>query len=249
MTLYNFKKINGKKKIIWIPNRGRGLREAKNRIGDLEKEVKQLLKKKRKIKVLDIGTGYGKILLELKKIFGNKVETYGINLEPRWNLKLIRKFAISNNLFSKKEANKIVPKVYIADAGKRMPLKSSSFDLIFALASVQYIPDKARFLEEVNRLLTKEGKAVIELQERKSKHPIEYRSLFEIWDAGKEINLIKYLKQYKGIKIKKSPREWHVLIMKKSKNFRFNLELINFINLNKICKSWWGTKSVYRMKD
>ena len=45
-----------------------GVKGAEGRIGDVVKYVKGLLKKKDKIKVLEVGTGYGRALLELKQI-------------------------------------------------------------------------------------------------------------------------------------------------------------------------------------
>ena len=257
MTKYNIKKVKGKKQIVWNPGRKRGLEEAKERIGDIEREVKLLLKNKKKIKVLEIGCGYGKVLLELRGLFGDRVELHGTNLEKRWDLKLIRRFALAHKMFHKKDVNKNLPKLHILDSGKKMRLKSSSFDLIYAQASVQYIHDKAKFLEEVNRLLTKNGKAIIELQEKKidsdvnivsTAYPIEYNTLFEIWNEGKKVDVLKYLKKFKNVRIKTAKKGWSVLHMTKGKRFSLGLELINSFNLNKLYKGWWGTKAVYRVK-
>ena len=80
-----------------------GKKGAEGRVGDVVKYIKQLLKKKKQIKVLEVGTGYGRALLELKKIFGEKIETHGINLEPEWNQNLVRKYALQEKIFDKKE--------------------------------------------------------------------------------------------------------------------------------------------------
>ncbi len=246
MAIYNFKKVGSKRVVVWNRGRLRGLKEANERIGDLPKEVNRLLCTKKRIKVLEVGCGYGRILLELKKIFGDKIETHGINLEPRWNKNLVKRFALANKIFTKKEVNKNLPKIHILDAGKKLPFKRDSFDLIFAQATVQYINDKALFLEEVNRLLTKKGISFIELQEFKRKHPQEYKNLFEVWDDCKLINSISYLRKFKNIKIKKMRlRDWHVLIIRKGKKFKLNLKLNRAFDLNKICKKWWGSKAIY----
>ncbi len=187
MATYNFKKVNGKQIIEWNRGRLRGLSEAKERLGDLVKECNKILKTKKKIKVLEIGCGYAKILIELKKVFGNKIETHGINLEERWRIELVKKFTLSNKLCSNKEFKDLAPKIHIADVGIKIPLKSNSFDLIFSQASFQYVHDKAKALEEINRLLTKEGKAIIELQELKSTPLIGYRELFDVFDKDKRL--------------------------------------------------------------
>ena len=75
------------------------------------------------------------------------------------------------------------------------------------------------FIEETNRILTKQGLAVLELQEFRDDHPKEHKEMIEIWKNNKKINTLKYLKNFKNIKIKKSKgRDWHYIIMKKTKN-------------------------------
>jgi len=235
----------------WNKGRLRGLNEAKGRIGDIEKFVNDLLKNKDKIRILEVGCGYGRILLELKKVFGNKIITEGINLEKEWNKELCKKFGIKEKIFTKKEINKNLPKIHILDVGKKIPLSSNKYDLIISQASVQYIGNKALFLEEVNRLLTKEGIAIIEMQEIKRSHPLEYRNLFEIWKGNKLILFENYIKKFKNIKVKKSKfrKDWSVIIMKKSNSFKLKLKLMNCFgfDINEICDKWRGDKAVYKV--
>ncbi len=246
MVLYNIEKG----KIIWNRGRLRGLAEAKGRIEDLVKECEKLLKVKKRIRVLEVGCGYARILIELKKIFGNKIETHGINLEERWKIGIVKKFALSNKLCSSKDFKNLTPKIHIADVGIKIPLKSNFFDLIFSQASFQYVHDKAKALEEINRILTKEGKATIELQELKSTPPIGYRELFDIFDKGKRIESTKYLKRFKNINVRKSRtnKYWHVLTIKKEKKFNLGLNLITSFDIHKINPKWWGTKAIYVLK-
>lgn len=246
MATYNYKKIKGRRVIEWNRGRLRGLAEAKERIGDITLPIKKLLKEKRKIRVLEVGCGYCRALMELKKLFGNRVETHGINLEKRWDVKLARRYGLKHKIFTKKDIDQNLPKIHILDAGKKLPFKSGSYDFIFSQASVQYIHDKALFLEEVNRLLSKKGTAIIELDEYKKSHPLKYKNLFEIWDKDKEIDIIKYLKKFKNISSKKAPKGWHVLNMTKGKNFKLKLRLISSFDLNNVYPKWWGTKAIYK---
>src|SRR3989344_6080114 len=117
MSLYNIKMINGKRVIEWNKGRKRGLEDAKERIGNIEIEIKNILKIKKRARILEVGCGYGKALLEIKKKFGDSVETYGINFEKRWNNRLIKKFAIANMIFNNKTIDENLPKLYIGDAG------------------------------------------------------------------------------------------------------------------------------------
>ena len=115
---------------------------------------------------------------------------------------------------------------------------------------MQYISDRALFIEEVNRVLTKEGIAVLELQEYRKDHPKEYENLIEIWDNGKKIDFLKYLRELKNIQIKKSKgRYWHYLVMKKTNNLKLELKLVHVIELeNDIYSGWWGKKVIYVKK-
>ncbi len=249
MSLYWIKTIKGKKQRVWNTGRCRGIKEYSERIDNFLPKIKKLLNKKEKIRILDIGCGYGKTLMELKKEFDWRIEIYGINLEKRWTLNLIRKFGLAEKIFTKREINKNLPKLYIGDAGKKLPYKNNYFDFIMSVASAQYIYDKARFLEEINRVLSKQGIAIIELQEKKKNYPPEFKNLFEVWKNNRRIDSISHLKKFKSLTIKNSKEwGWSYLIIKKSKNLKLNLMFINSIDLNKINPDWWGVKSVFLLK-
>ncbi len=232
----------------WNRGRVRGLKKASERIGDLVKESKKLLKNKKKIRVLEIGCGYGRALMELKKKLGNKVEIHGVNLEPNWNLALVKKYGLTEKIFAKNEIDDNLPKIHIEDIGKKTALQSDSFDLIYSQAAFQYVHDKAKAIEEINRLLTKDGKAIIELQELKSTPPAGYKELFDIWEDNKRINPIKYLRRFTNINAKRSRtnKNWHVLTIKKAKKFKLGLKLITSFDLHEINSKWWGTKAIYK---
>ena len=154
---YWIKKRGKKGEIIWRTGRSQGLKGAKGRVGDISKQIRELLKNKNKIKILEIGAGFGMALLELKQIFGDQIEVFGTNYEAEWNQKLTEEYAL-NKKFSKEEIPKIYTKI---DAGKKLPFKNNSFDFIFCQATMQYISDRALFIEESNRILTKNGIAIL----------------------------------------------------------------------------------------
>lgn len=239
-----------KKKIVWNRGRFRGLEDSKERVGGILEDINKLLKTKKKIKVLEIGCGYGKALLELKKTFGNKIETHGINSEKGWDRKLSKKFGISEKIFTKEDIDKNLPKIHILDAGKKLPFKSNSFDYIYSWATMQYVADKAKLLEEANRVLTNKGIARIEIQERKKdSNPIEYRHLFEIWKGNKRINFTSHIKKFRNILVKTSKiRPWSYIIMKKTKKLDLKLKLVENVDLHAINPKWWGTKAIYVLK-
>jgi len=243
---YWIKRKGKKGEIIWREGRAQGLEGAKGRIGDISKQIEEILKKKKKIKILEIGAGFGRALLELKRNFKDKVEVFGTNFESEWNQKLTKEYALDQQF-----SNNEIPKIYSRiDAGKKLQFKNNSFDFVFCQATMQYISDRALFIEEVNGILTKQGIVVLELQEYRSDHPKEYENLIEIWNDGKRIDFLKYLKKFKNIQVKKSKgRDWHYLILKKTSNLRLGLKLVHVIELeNDIYSGWWGKKLIYVKK-
>jgi ubiquinone/menaquinone biosynthesis C-methylase UbiE len=250
MSLYWIKKVNGKKERVWNYGRSRGLEETKNIIGDIKKEVDLLLKVNNKIKILDVGCGYGKTLLELKKIYGDKIFTFGINKESRWNLNLIRKFAIAERIFAKEEINKNLPKLIICDVDNGIPFKDNFFDFVFSQRTIQYISDKAKYLEELNRVASPKGIIITDIQDGSKDRPLELQHRWEIWNKSKKVNIHNLLSKKKNIylyKEKKNPQD-KVIKMKKNKNFGLNLKLLSSIDLHKINPDWWGKKSIFLLK-
>ena len=242
---YWIKKKDKKGNIIWRRGRAQGLEGAKGRIGDIVKHINKILKKNKKVRVLEVGCGFGRALLELKKKFGDKIETTGTNYEVEWNQKLTNEYALDQG-FSKKDLPKVYTKI---NAGKKLPFKSNSFDFVFCQATMQYIKDRALFLEDVNRILTKQGIAILELQEFRDDHPPEHKNMIEILDKEKSIDVLKYLKKFKNIKIKKSKgRYWHYIVMNKTNKLNLNLKLIKVVNLEEISPKFWGMKVIYKIK-
>jgi len=164
-----------KNKKIWHWGKSRGLKEAEKRLDDIVSDVRKLLIKHKKIKILEIGCGYGKVLLEFKRIFKNRIDTYGINLESGLNKNLIKKFALEHKIFSKDNIDENLPKIYHLDAGKKLLFRSGSFDFIFSQECFRYIKDKALFLEEVNRILKRGGIAKIDTGRRSNKKIISLK--------------------------------------------------------------------------
>ncbi len=155
-----------------------GLAQRKKKI-HTRKEL-QYLKNilKRKNKILDVGCGYGRFTIPLAKA-GFEIE--GVDITPS----LIKKAKED----SKKERVKI--KFKIGDM-RSLPYKNNSFDIIICMWSVfvELIKksDQFRSINEMLRVLKKEGSALIEL-------PKPEKMTKDIVDVKKDVSFKKCKKE------------------------------------------------------
>lgn len=236
---------------LWNTGRLRGLEQARTRIGDLAQDVRGLMAEREKIKVLEVGCGYGKALLDLKMAFGDQIEIHGTNVEPEWNLELIRAFAFDQKLFaSEDELERHLPTLHFLDASEPFPFPDASFDLIYSQAAAHYFKDKFRFLEEVNRLLTGSGLARIDINHKTGEYPVEYCERIEIWDEDRKVDFKDYMESFGNVRFAydAKSRPFGYLIMNNSQEMHFEVELVCSFDLHHICTKWWGCKSIYKVK-
>lgn len=133
------------------------------------------MKSSKTVRVLEIGCGEGRVLMQLRRLFPS-IELYGINKEP-WQAmkgqKSLLTTATHYKIFKKSELKKlkpVLPKIYFYDAEK-LRFRDNFFDLIISQASIHYIRRKDRLLEDVWRVLKKGGVALLHFDSYKKKYP------------------------------------------------------------------------------
>jgi SAM-dependent methyltransferase len=223
----------------------RGLKEAKVKLGDLEKIISNFLKKKKRVKIFESGCGYGKVMVELKKKFGDKIIIVGMNYLPsHGDKKKVISFAKEEGIITKDETKKLQSiKVIFGDAGKKLPFKTGSIDLVYSQTSSYLYKDKMHFFEEVARILSKDGIARITSPEDNNKLPEELRQLLRIYEKGNQIPFEKFIKKFKNIRKVKLPSGQRPIEIRSGKlNFGLNLE--STINTNHL-GDWFGIISIY----
>ena len=132
----------------------------------LEDILREIYEKNRtsgeRTRVMEIGAGNGRVLMELKKLFPN-VEFYGINKEKTHTFYRRESFiltALKFEIFSKQEVEDIeLPYVVFQDMdfGARIPYAENKFDLIFSQETISYIKYKFELFNEIMRVLKPAG--------------------------------------------------------------------------------------------
>jgi ubiquinone/menaquinone biosynthesis C-methylase UbiE len=135
-------------------------------IEDLLSEIHEKNKLLRqKTRVMEIGFGNGRVLLELKKLFPD-VEFYGINKEKTRTFYRRESFiltALKFDLMTKVEAESmILPYVVFQnlDFGQRIPYDGNKFDLIYSQSTISNIRYSFELFNEIMRVLKNDGVSV-----------------------------------------------------------------------------------------
>lgn len=115
-----------------------------------------------KTRVMEIGAGNGRVLMELKKLFP-EAEFYGVNKEKTKEFYRRESYAvtaISLNIMNKAELESIeLPFVIFEDLdfGARLPYGENKFDVIYSQNTLRHFKYKFELLNDILRVLKKGG--------------------------------------------------------------------------------------------
>ncbi len=116
----------------------------------------------RKTRVMEIGAGNGRVLMELTKLFP-KVEFYGINKEKTRTFYRRESFiltALKFEILNKAEVNEIdLPFIVFQDLdfGAKIPYGENKFDVIYSQDTISEIKYKFELFNEIMRILKPGG--------------------------------------------------------------------------------------------
>jgi SAM-dependent methyltransferase len=132
----------------------------------LEELITEIYEKNRlageKTRVMEIGVGNGRVLMELKKKFPD-IEFYGINREKTHTLYRRESFlmtALKFGIMNEREMeNMTLPYLIFADLdfGGRIPYDNAKFDLVFSQSVIPYIRYTFELFNEIMRILKSGG--------------------------------------------------------------------------------------------
>lgn len=228
-----------------LPYRARGHAELVDRVGGIFADIDERLEREERVRVLELGCGYGTVLLELLNRYGGRVEVHGINREHNdGNIDIFRRNGLERGLIAPDAPlDHPMPVVAYADVAQGLPYPADYFDVVYSQVAWRYFGNKVGVLREVSRVLCDDGIAKLDAEELRPGLPPEYQRLIEIWDQGLLLPFGAYLRRF-GMAFAPSV-EGEFLRFGKSPNFGHDLELVQEIDVSRIHARWDGIKCVY----
>jgi SAM-dependent methyltransferase len=229
------------------PFRARGHAELVDRIGGIFAEIDERLATRDRVRVLELGCGYGTVLLELGQRYGPRIDAHGINREHRdGNVDIFRRNGLERGLISPEEATTHpMPTIAYVDVADGLPYPDGGFDVVFSQVAWRYFGNKVGVLREVSRVLRDDGIAKIDAEEIRPDLPPEYWRLVEIWHEGALVPFGDYLR---GFGMAFAPCiEGEYLRFGKAPCFGENLRQVFQIDVSELSPNSNGIKCVYRL--
>jgi SAM-dependent methyltransferase len=228
------------------PFRARGVAELSARIGDVGAEIERRLAAGGPVRVLELGCGYGTVLLEWRRRYRDRIALTGLNREAQdGDAAILYRNGLERGLVDAGDEAPM-PALAFGDAADGLPFADASFDLVVSQVAWLYFGRKAHVLREVARVLDRDGVARIDADEVHPRLPPEYARLLEIWDRGRIVPLGEYLASHGGAIRRAEQGEY--LEFGKVEGLGDDLVPAAEIDLATIDPDWDGIKCVYRLR-
>ena len=230
-----------------LPFRARGHAELVDRVGGVFADIDVRLDRGQPVRVLELGCGYGTVLLELGQRYGPQVELHGINREQNdGNADIFLRNGIERGLITPGNPPAFaLPTIAYVDVADGLPYDDDTFDIVYSQVAWRYFPNKVGVLREVSRVLRADGLARIDAEELRPELPREYQRLVEIWKDGILVPFGVYLRRF-GMAFMPCV-EGEYLRFEKAPGFGDDLERIFEIDVSKLHPQWNGVKCIYRL--
>jgi SAM-dependent methyltransferase len=159
------------KNLSYNEERSHSLSELDKQISPyhIETVIQEIFEKNRlageKTRIMEIGIGNGRVLMELKKRFP-EIEFYGINKEKTHTFYRRDSFiltALKFGIFNKQEIDQLeLPYIIFQDLdfGGAIPYGEEKFDLVFSQNTITHIKYKFELFNEILRILKPSGLSI-----------------------------------------------------------------------------------------
>ena len=230
-----------------LPFRARGHAELVLSIGGVFADIDERLDRRDVVRVLELGCGYGTVLLELARRYGPRVELHGINRRCEdGDADILRRNGIERGLIAADATPAdVLPAITYADVAEGFPFADRCFDIVYSQVAWLYFGNKVAVLREVSRVLRDDGLAKIDADELRPSLPTEYQRLVEIWEDGRLLPFGDYLRRF-DMEFE-TAQDGEYLRFGKAPRFGLDLEQVFQIDLSEIDPHWDGVKCVYRL--
>jgi ubiquinone/menaquinone biosynthesis C-methylase UbiE len=232
----------------------------------LEKAIEAALKRNSPVRVLEIGCGEGRVLMELRKKFPD-IELHGINKKP-WRAmkdeKSLMRTGTFYKIFSRESVKKIqLPKIHFYNAEK-LHFEENYFDIVYSQVAIHYIKRKDILFEEIWRVLKPEGEALLHIDSSAKEPKPDFMNTdiprFIIYKGNEKISTQKYFAQlnssghvlaltthdgYTKLHMTKNSDKPLVFGLQLDEHSSFDLSLLN-AGKEKWEDNFWGYRSVFR---
>lgn len=225
--------------------RGRGLDSLEKRVGRVDRKIERILSRKKRATILEIGCGFGSVLLGIAQRYGERVALYGVNRRPD--------DGTSETLVLNARSSGIPPEhaegitIRFADAAERLPFKDRKFDLVVSQASWLFITDKLNALREVSRVLRPGGVGRIQFMSNPRQNDAFGKDLIEIRDRGLAIDPVEFLGRSRGMSVERRGRH-RVAIVGSALAFPAPLRLAEVVRLRDHGDGFVGVQSIYEIE-
>lgn len=249
-------------------SRTRGLDEIKHRIGDIEIDILARLGQGRPVRILELGCGYGSVLMELYAKYGDEVELHGVNdREDGGNWDIFQRNAVDRGIFTQEQVTELDPvQVHIFDVSNPFPLDSDYFDIIIMQVAFFFFADKINCLEECHRVLNNDGVARLHIWVTRKNLPADKPVALIIRNEGREVDFWDYIAPFENLEQRMLPQRrkpaWYkrllgsgetkmrsYLEMRKSPGFNFGLKMVDSIDYFPLTGSVHGFQCIYETVD
>jgi SAM-dependent methyltransferase len=231
------------------PYRGRSLADLEKRVGDITGPIDGLVRSRKRPRVLEVGHGFGSVLVQLMKRYGSGIELHAISDQEYWgSWDVVRRNALDLNLVEESELLAVEPPtIHTADVNAGLPFRSGHFDFIYSQVSFFLLREKLFFLEECSRVLAAGSVAWIDVYPLKGRNaPAELCMLLDIRTDQGSIDFWAFTEKFSWLSRRTaSMRDY--LEVRRHDHPRLNATLASAVDLNKLCGDWYGMRSIYHV--